>query len=163
MSTTQNSISHGLAAVHRQHSYKSRWTIGTFRPRTGILYHPLEVPLAQRSLGWPLSMRSGPPWLPQTYLDRKNEVVQSRVSSDPCPRAPRAINPLRSVTHSIETSAQHQTSHCDVAHSKMRHVQSRHPTKRIPWTKKEYKTLVKMKEDGYSWEEVSDALLSRTP
>jgi len=63
----------------------------------------------------------------------------------------------------IETEAQHQTFHSAVAHSKTHHVKSRHPTKRIPWTKEEDKTLVKMKEeDGCSWEEISDALPSRT-
>jgi hypothetical protein len=65
---------------------------------------------------------------------------------------------------SIETSAQYQTSHSTAAHSKTRHVKSRHPTKRILWTKEEDETLVKMKEeDGCSWEEISDALPSRTP
>ena len=42
----------------------------------------------------------------------------------------------------------------------MDHVELRHPTKRIPWTKRKDKTLVKMKEDGCSWEEISDALPS---
>jgi hypothetical protein len=44
---------------------------------------------------------------------------------------------------SIETSAQHQTSHSAVAHSKTRHVELRHLTKRIPWIKEEDETLVK--------------------
>jgi hypothetical protein len=64
---------------------------------------------------------------------------------------------------SIKSSALHQTSHSAVARSKTRHVKSRHPTKRILWTKEEDETLVKMKEeDGCSWEEISDALPSRT-
>ena len=59
---------------------------------------------------------------------------------------------------SIETSAQRQTSHSAVAHSKTLDIKSRHPTKRIPWTKKEDETLVKMKtEGGCSWEEISEA------
>jgi hypothetical protein len=57
-----------------------------------------------------------------------------------------------------------KTSQSAVAHSKTRSLQSRHPTKCIPWTKEEDETLVKMKEeDGCSWEEISDALPSRTP
>jgi hypothetical protein len=64
---------------------------------------------------------------------------------------------------SIETSAEHQTSHSAIAHSKTHHVKSRHPTKRIPWTTEEDETLAKMKEeDGCSWEEISHALPSRT-
>jgi hypothetical protein len=65
---------------------------------------------------------------------------------------------------SIGTLAQHQTSHSTIARSKTRHVNLRHPTKHIPWTKEEDETLVKMKEeDGCSWEEIADALPSRTP
>ena len=43
------------------------------------------------------------------------------------------------------------------------HGESRLPTKRIPWTEEEDDILVRMKEDGCSWEEISDALPSRTP
>ena len=50
-----------------------------------------------------------------------------------------------------------------VTHSKARLVELRYLSKRIPWTKEEDETLVKMKEDGCSWEEISDALPSRTP
>ena len=65
---------------------------------------------------------------------------------------------------SIEASAQHETFHSAVAHCRTRHVKLRHPTKRIPWTKEEHKTLVKMKEeDGCSWEEISGALPSHSP
>jgi hypothetical protein len=64
---------------------------------------------------------------------------------------------------SIKTSAQRQTSDSAVAHSKTRYIKSRRRTKGIPWTKEEDETLVKMKtRDGCSWEEISDALPSRT-
>ena len=58
----------------------------------------------------------------------------------------------------------HQTSHSTVAHPKTPNAKLRHPTKRIPWTKEEDETLVKMKEEeGCSWKAISDALPSRTP
>lgn len=65
---------------------------------------------------------------------------------------------------SIGTSPQHMAFHSAAAHSNTRSLQSRRPMKRLPWTKEEDETLVKMKEeDGASWEEISEALPCRTP
>lgn len=58
---------------------------------------------------------------------------------------------------------QYQTSHSAVVYSKTRPIKSRLPTKRILWTEEEDDILVRMKEDGCSWEEISDALPFRTP
>jgi hypothetical protein len=60
----------------------------------------------------------------------------------------------------MQASTQPWVSHSDVAHSKMRHATSWPPRKRIPSTPEEDATLVKMKEDNCSWEEVSAALSS---
>jgi hypothetical protein len=74
---------------------------------------------------------------------------------------------LSSLSQALRSGAgppvQHQPSHSAVAHSKTRPVKLRHSTKRVPLTKEEDESLVKMKEeDGCSWEEISDALPSRT-
>ena len=64
---------------------------------------------------------------------------------------------------SAETSSQPQVSHSAVAHSKMHHVVSQPSTKRVKWTEEEDATLVRMREDGCSWEKISAALPSRNP
>lgn len=48
-------------------------------------------------------------------------------------------------------------------YSKARHIKLRPLTKRIPLTREDDEALVNIKEDGYSWEEIFDALPSRTP
>ena len=63
----------------------------------------------------------------------------------------------------IKTSAQPRISHSAVAHSKTRQAISRRLTKRSQWTAEEDVTLVRMKEDNCSWEEISAALPFRSP
>ena len=58
--------------------------------------------------------------------------------------------------------SRYQIPRSTVAHSTTRRVESRHPRARIAWTKSEDRTMVEMKKDGRSWEEISDALPSRT-
>jgi hypothetical protein len=71
--------------------------------------------------------------------------------------------PFKALGGSIATSAQRRISHSAVAHFETRRVTSRYPTKRVKWTAEEDAMLVRMREDGSSWEEISAALPSRNP
>jgi hypothetical protein len=64
---------------------------------------------------------------------------------------------------SVETSTRPRISHSAVTHSKTHHVTSGSPMKRVKWTAEEDATLIRMKENGCSWEEISAALPSRNP
>jgi hypothetical protein len=73
------------------------------------------------------------------------------------------LSGLSQALHSNTRTSTQQTSHSAVSYSKERNGKLRHSTKRVLWTKEEDETLVKMKEDGCSWEEISESLPSRTP
>ena len=62
-----------------------------------------------------------------------------------------------------ETSAEIRTSHSAVAHSEVRPATLRPKRKRVPWKSEENETILKMKKEGCSWEEIHHALPDRTP
>jgi len=62
-----------------------------------------------------------------------------------------------------EASADVRTSHSTVAHSEERPATLRPKRKRVPWESEENETILKMKKEGCSWEEIRHALPDRTP
>jgi hypothetical protein len=64
---------------------------------------------------------------------------------------------------SVETSTRPRISHSTVTHFRTHHVPSGSPMKRVRWIAEEDATLVRMRENGCSWEEISAALPSRNP
>jgi hypothetical protein len=62
-----------------------------------------------------------------------------------------------------ETSAEAATPHNTVAHSKVQTATLQSKRKRVPWQPEENETILKMKEEGRSWEEIHAALPHRTP
>ncbi|KAI9748733.1 MAG: hypothetical protein M4579_007133, partial [Chaenotheca gracillima] len=61
------------------------------------------------------------------------------------------------------TSAEVGTPHSAVAHSEVRPAILRPKRKRVPWKSEENETILKMKKEGCSWEEIHHALPDRTP
>ena len=61
-----------------------------------------------------------------------------------------------------EASTEGGTSHSAVAHSEVRPATLRPKRKRVPWESEENKTILKMKKEGCSWEEIHHALPDRT-
>jgi hypothetical protein len=61
-----------------------------------------------------------------------------------------------------ETSAEAASPHTAGAHSKMHFAAPRPQIKRVRWAPEEDATILKMREDGCSWEEIHAALPSRT-
>jgi hypothetical protein len=62
-----------------------------------------------------------------------------------------------------ETSAEAATPHNTIAHSKVQPATLQSKRKRVPWKPEENETILKMKEEGCSWEEIHAALPHRTP
>ena len=55
-----------------------------------------------------------------------------------------------------------RTSYSSVLHSRTRSAKAKLPTTRNLWTKQEDRTVVKMKKDGCTWEDIHDALPHRS-
>jgi hypothetical protein len=64
---------------------------------------------------------------------------------------------------SREAPAKATIPHSNVAHSEVRPATLRPKRKRVPWNPEEIETILKMKEEGFSWEEIYAALPHRTP
>lgn len=62
-----------------------------------------------------------------------------------------------------ETSAEAVTPHNTIAHSKVWPATLQSKKKRVLWKLEENKTILKIKEEGYLWEEIYAALLHQTP
>jgi hypothetical protein len=56
------------------------------------------------------------------------------------------------------TSAEGGTPYSAIAHSEVRRATSRPKRKRVPWKPEENETILKMKKEGCSWEEIHRAL-----
>jgi hypothetical protein len=67
-------------------------------------------------------------------------------------------SPCKVLCNNDQPSIQPRILHSTIAHSKTHNFQSTPPRKRAPWTTEEDTTLVKMKEEDCSWEEISAAL-----
>jgi hypothetical protein len=77
------------------------------------------------------------------------------------------INPATlDICSSKQAQAKVPTSHDDVAaHSKTRQapLQPKKKQKHVKWTREEDATMLQMRSDGHSWEEIAKALPHRTP
>ena len=62
-----------------------------------------------------------------------------------------------------EASTEVGTPYSAVAHSEVRPATLRPKRKRVPWKPEENETILKMKKEGCSWEEIHHALPDRTP
>jgi len=62
-----------------------------------------------------------------------------------------------------ETSAEAATPHNAGAYSLVHPIAVRSKRKRVPWTPEENKTILEMKSNGCSWEEIHAELPHRTP
>jgi hypothetical protein len=60
-------------------------------------------------------------------------------------------------------SAKAVTPHNTITHSEVRPVILQPKRKRVLWKPEENETILKMKKEGCSWEEIHDALPDRTP
>lgn len=66
--------------------------------------------------------------------------------------------PCKALCNNDQPLIQPRILHSTIAHSKTHNSQSTPPRKRAPWTTEEDSTLVKMKEENRTWEEISAAL-----
>ncbi|KAH6716464.1 hypothetical protein BKA61DRAFT_603193 [Leptodontidium sp. MPI-SDFR-AT-0119] len=109
--------------------------------------------------------QSGPSRFLQAYQDRQRDSVESRVLIIICHEAPPSSCPSEAlgIRSNKEASAEVGTSHSAVAHSEARPATLRPKRKRVPWESEENETILKMKKEGYSWEEIHHALPDRTP